>query len=255
MDKNPPAPPDIGQQLLRGVHDLIRVQQLALLGPERVIQFAFMDHWVQLHLPLAHADKIQRTILGRHSFFEANLLLDIRSHIGSQSVVVDAGANIGNHTVYFGLICGAERVHAFEPMRVAHATLTRNIALNNLGNVTAHHKAVGAEEGWAELVRYVQHNTGSTVLDLDRPGAYPVVPIDSLRLERCDFIKMDVEGAQIHAMRGAAETLARCRPLIWVELRAAAGEIEAGHAQMQAMGYRPLRQVAGSPTDFLFGPA
>ena len=93
------------------------------------------------------------------------------------------------------------------------------------------------------------------MLGLDRPGTYPVVPIDSLRLERCDLIKMDVEGVQVQAMQGSAETLARCKPLLWVELREKHGEFEAGNAKMQSLGYRVVRKVAGSANDYLFGPA
>jgi FkbM family methyltransferase len=256
MDNAPPPPPDTNQLIAKRLNDLLIQQKLAALGPERVLTFAHMDNWVKLHLPLAEVDVIQRRIFGQRNFFEPDQLADIRGLIGRDSVVVDAGANIGNHTVYFSLICGAREVHAFEPMRVAYSTLVRNIELNGLQNrVTAHNVAVGAQEGHAELLRYVEHNTGGTVLGLDRPGMYKVVPIDSLRLERCDFLKMDVEGGQIQALSGAAETLARCRPVIWVELRSKRSEFDEGNAKMQSMGYKLIRNVADSPDDFLFGPA
>jgi FkbM family methyltransferase len=255
MDKDQPQPPEIAQHLLSRLNELIRLQQLALLGPERVLEFAHLDNWVRMHLPLAGQDVIQKRILAQRSFFEPTQLADIRRHVAPGSVVIDAGANIGNHSLYFAMICRAKQVHAFEPMRVAFATLRKNIELNALQDtIVAHNVAVGAREGTADLLRYVEHNTGGTVLGLDRPGFYPVVPIDSLRLERCDFLKMDVEGGQIAALDGAAETLARCRPLVWVELRSKRSEFDAGNAKMQSMGYRLLRPVAESPDDFLFGP-
>ena len=244
------------QRTARLLAELVRLQQIAALGPDRILQFAYRDHWVRLHLPLAEVDVIQRRILARRTFFEEEQLADIRKVIPPEAVVVDAGANIGNHSVFFALIAGARQVHAFEPMRVAFSTLQRNIALNGLGErVTAHNVAVGAAAGSADLLRYVEHNTGGTVLGLDRPGLYPVAPIDSLGLERCDFLKIDVEGNQLAALAGAAQTIARCRPMIWVELRAKRQEFAEGEAKLRELGYRLLRPVADSPDDFLFTPA
>jgi FkbM family methyltransferase len=256
MDKEQPQPLEVAQHLLNRMNELIRLHHLALLGPDRVLEFAYMDNWVRMHLPLAGQDVIQKRILAQRTFFEANQLADIRTTIPAGSVVIDAGANIGNHSLFFAMVCRARQVHAFEPMRVAYSTLARNIELNGLQDtIIAHNVAVGAQAGTADLLRYVEHNTGGTVLGLDQPGFYPVVPIDSLGLERCAFLKMDVEGGQIQALQGAAETLARCKPLIWVELRSKRTEFEDGNAKMQSMGYKLLRQVANSPDDFLFGPA
>jgi FkbM family methyltransferase len=256
MDKEQLATPGIGESIIGRLNELIRLQQLALLGPDRVLEFAMLDRWVRLHLPLAGTDVIQRRILAQRNFFEAAQLAEIRPLIGPDSVVLDAGANIGNHTVFFALICGARQVHAFEPMRVAFSTLQRNVQLNDLTNVLAYNLALGASEGEAQLLRYVEHNTGGSVLGLDAPGGgYRVVPIDCLALERCDFIKIDVEGAQIQALDGAAETIARCRPMVWVELRSRRDEFAAGNAWFERHGYRLVRPIAASPDDFLFGPA
>jgi FkbM family methyltransferase len=254
MPNDLPAPPDSAKQLLDRVNELIRLQQLALLGPEKVLDFAHLDHMVRLHLPLAYNDVVQRRIVQGRTFYEAKQLAETRRHLPADPVVVDAGANIGNHTVYFALVCGARLVHAFEPMRVAFATLRRNIALNGLTNVVAHNKALGARDGSAEVLRHPETNTGATALSLDRPGAYPVTTIDSLGLDRCDLIKIDVEGSQLAVLDGATATLARCRPLVWVELRRDHGEYEGGEAKLRQLGYRVLRQLAESPNDHLFAP-
>lgn len=242
-------------QLLARVNELIRLEQISQLGPERIIDFAVQDRLVRLHLPLVHTDFIQKRILATRSFYELPQLMDVLAHLGPQSVVVDAGANIGNHSVFFGLICGVDRVHAFEPMRVAFANLVRNLDLNGLANVTAHNKAVGASDGHADLLRYTAQNTGGTMLDLDQPGRYPVTTIDALALDRLDLLKIDVEGAQHAVLDGAADTLARCRPLVWLELRPQKDEFESGKAHMERLGYRRLRPLGNARTDYLFEPA
>ena len=252
----PPAPaPTFEGDVIGRLNEMLRLQRIQMLGSERIIDFAAHDHVVRMHIPFCITDVIQKRILATRNFFEADQLADVRGMIGADSVVVDAGANIGNHTVFFSLICGAKHVHSFEPMRVAFSILSRNIEINGLADrVTGHNFALGADEGWAELVRYVEYNTGGTVLDLQKPGSYPVRTIDALRLEKLDFLKIDVEGGQIEVLSGSRETLARCKPVVWVELRSKRKEIEIGTKFLADLGYKMLRPIAGSENDFLFGP-
>lgn len=258
MDEERPAPAEADDTIATRINELIRLQKLALLGPDRVLQFTQADCWVRFHLPLVETDQAQRRIFAQRDFLGARQLAEIRPLIGPDSVVIDAGAHIGNSTVHFALIGGARRVHAFEPMRVAFSILQRNMELNGLSNVAAYNLALGAAEGEATVLRADPRHTGGATLRLDAPaggGGYRVVPIDSLQLDRCDLIKLDVEGAHIPVLEGAVATLARCRPLVWLALpqrRQAFGEAEAWFGRH---GYRLIRGIAGSAEDFLFGPA
>lgn len=62
--------------------------------------------------------------------------------------------------------------------------------------------------------------------------------IDSLGLDRLDFIKIDVEGAQLQVLEGAAETIARTRPVIQCELHPARNEYPETADHMAGLGYR-----------------
>jgi FkbM family methyltransferase len=209
-----------------------------------------------MYLPFAGSDVVQRQILRAGQFYEARQLADIRGLIAPGAVVVDAGANIGNHSLYFTLVCGAALVHAFEPMRVTAGILQRNIELNGLKDrVIVHNVALGRARGTAQLLRYPAHNIGAAAVDAGQPGRYPVETLDSFALDRVDFLKMDVEGSFVAALEGAAETLARCRPPVWIELRERHNEIEAGTAALAKLGYRYARRLAGSRNDHLFLPA
>nr|WP_245933001.1 FkbM family methyltransferase [Caballeronia novacaledonica] len=53
--------------------------------------------------------------------------------------------------------------------------------------------------------------------DPRKGAAVPMISIDSLALERVDFIKIDVEGMEMDVLKGAAETLKRCAPVLLVE--------------------------------------
>lgn len=65
---------------------------------------------------------------------------------------------------------------------------------------------------------------------------------------------MDVEGGFAGVIAGAARTLARFRPPVWMELRPRVGELEPGVAAMARIGYRLDRQIGRSPNDHLFLP-
>jgi hypothetical protein len=56
---------------------------------------------------------------------------------------------------------------------------------------------------------------------VDQAAAHPekveVIPLDELALPKLDFLKIDVEGMEIDVLRGAKETIARCKPLAWIE--------------------------------------
>lgn len=135
---------------------------------------------------------------------------------------LDVGANMGAHTVLFAQKVGPQgRVIAFEPQRVIHQLLCANVMMNSHMNVEARLAAVGAQRSELKVppVNYGQAgNYGSLALGGYQQGEIvPIETIDGLKLPQCHFIKVDVEGMESDVLRGAAETLARCRPLLYVE--------------------------------------
>jgi FkbM family methyltransferase len=137
-------------------------------------------------------------------------------------LVLDVGANVGTHTVFFARRVGAGgRVHAFEPQRIVFQTLCANVALNSLTNVHAHQAAVGRAAGTARLPPIDYHqaaNFGGVALDGVTEGeSVPVMSLDELDLPRCKLLKMDVEGMELAALEGARSLIERCRPMIYLE--------------------------------------
>lgn len=135
---------------------------------------------------------------------------------------LDVGANMGAHTVLFAQKVGPQgRVIAFEPQRVIHQLLCANIMMNGHVNVEARLAAAGSASSTLHVppVNYgAAGNYGSLALGGYKQGeTVPVETIDGLNLPQCHFIKVDVEGMEAEALRGAAATLKRCRPLLYVE--------------------------------------
>jgi FkbM family methyltransferase len=133
--------------------------------------------------------------------------------------VIEVGANIGAHTVWFSKAVGPSgRVIAVEPQRQLFHMLCGNLALNEVKNTSATFAALGAACGTVP-VPHIEYgkpgNFGGVSLGGDGE-AVPVLPLDTLNINP-DFMKIDVEGMEADVLRGARETIERCRPVLYVE--------------------------------------
>jgi FkbM family methyltransferase len=144
-------------------------------------------------------------------------------------VVVDAGANVGQHTLLASTAVGeGGAVHSFEPVPQIFENLSRHVAMNGLRNVHLNRIALWCEETELALGLPAGHdgNRGAySIRAAEREStavAAPAIRLDTYiaaqKLGRVDVIKMDVEGAEPFAIRGARETLRRFSPLIFIEV-------------------------------------
>ena len=141
------------------------------------------------------------------------------------SVAIEAGANIGLHTLPLAHFVGpGGRVIAFEPQRIIFQVLCANLALNGIANVLIRNEAVGDKRAsgdqWIHVppVDYSRNNNfGGIELGGDTGERVRVTSIDSLNLSQLDLLKADVEGMELSCLHGAADTIQRLRPLLYVE--------------------------------------
>ncbi len=236
--------------LARKMDELRAAMLMQAMGPERILEFVAFDTTIRMHLPYAATDAVQRFIMLNSTFYEAHQMGLARPFIAAGSVIVDAGANIGNHTLFFAKVCGAAEVHSFEPLKTIFSILERNVALNALTNVRCHNAALGAVRGRGALASFPTQNISASTFHLEGGGDYAVLRLDDVPLERLDLLKIDVEGTHVTLLEGARQTLARHRPLIWIEMRPAQDEFEPGDAMLRSLGYR--QELALSPVDFLY---
>jgi FkbM family methyltransferase len=158
-------------------------------------------------------------LYGEYSEGELDLL---RHWFGPGDVGVEVGANLGAHTVPLARIAGPQgAVLALEPQRLMFQTLCANLALNNLPNVVCFQEASGAQTGTLIvplLDPTIANNFGGLALGSFQKGQQVrVTPLDAYALPKCQLLKVDVEGMEEDVLRGAADTIARCQPTLYVE--------------------------------------
>jgi FkbM family methyltransferase len=142
--------------------------------------------------------------------------------VRSGDVVLDVGANIGTHTVFFSKqVSDPGVVYAFEPQRLTFQNLCANCTLNALSNVLTRQVAVGDDKKTIRIPVFNperEMNFGAIAMKEDEAGEpVEVIRIDDLSLRRCNLIKIDVEGMEPAVLKGAAETIQRLRPVLFVE--------------------------------------
>jgi FkbM family methyltransferase len=145
--------------------------------------------------------------------------------------VLDIGANQGYYTLLASQKVGsAGRVISFEPSPRERKALQIHKWLNVCKNIQVIGLAVGFTEGPTELLVVQGHETGCNslrppvVLGETKPVRVEVVRLDGWleanKIDRVDFIKLDVEGAELDALKGAVKLLqTKPRPLVLVEVQ------------------------------------
>ena len=143
---------------------------------------------------------------------------DIRS-------ILDLGSNIGFFCVWAVTKFPRASVLAFEPGTATLARLKHNVIQNNLEHVTVRNEAVARETGTATFLESrtsVISSLSGVLLPDQKDGVQQTVPTRSLAdcielfgRDHIDFCKMDVEGAEVEVLQGAAEaTLRRVREFV-----------------------------------------
>ncbi|WP_347108235.1 FkbM family methyltransferase [Paenarthrobacter sp. S56] len=193
-------------------------------------------------------DHIGATLAASNKFYEWQYLGTLAEYLEPGDLVIDVGANIGNHSLYFAGVCGAD-VIAFEPLPIAFEVLQRNVRANSLEpNIEVRQVAVGAAPAKAKLEKLDLANVGATSFSVDTEGDFEVSSLDAESINRqVALIKVDAEGMDLQVLRGAAELIARDRPILAVE---AATKVDQANLEQFAAeaGYSFVAEFNATPT-------
>jgi FkbM family methyltransferase len=166
--------------------------------------------------------------------YDAGMTGFIKAHAGEGMTCWDVGTERGWFSLLLGRLVGPQgRVDSFEAFPGTCEKLRYNLGLNGFSWVTLYPAAVSDREGSQffvppakvdQFAGFISDCSGLGYLTQEGgPGRIevPTITLDAhakqTRVERLDFIKMDIEGAEVAALRGARETIMRFRPVIAVE--------------------------------------
>lgn len=148
-------------------------------------------------------------------------------YITPDSIVIEGGCHIGTHTIKLGML--AKHVYAFEPMKSSYNLLEKNISINGLKNISIFKKGLANTYNTVYFDWIPEDNPGASGLS-NNPMGKPfwfkdnikkqkveLTTIDSLNLDRLDFIKLDIEGYEKLAISGAMQTIKKYKPVITLE--------------------------------------
>lgn len=170
------------------------------------------------------ADPIQHQhVLGR--FYEQEILnLILRNY--REGIFLDVGANVGNHIVYIAKMLPDRKIIGFEPHPEAFAILSANISMNHL-NEQVNIFNMGLSDRCDEMMLSTPlHGLGQSTLEskirgINLPKYFErcmTVVGDDIIKDHIGFIKIDVEGHEIHVLQGLQKTIKKCFPVIFVEV-------------------------------------
>jgi FkbM family methyltransferase len=185
----------------------------------------------------------------RGEFYEAEELNIISEFFPRGGVFVDVGANVANHTIYVCKFFHPKQVIIFEPNPEAISLLRTNISLNDLTHlVDCSHLGVGLSDAPGKAFPSVpKNNLGATrMIDSHDTNALCLVRGDDHLQNRCvDFIKIDVEGMEVRVLHGLAQTIARWRPTMFIEVdQENTGEFEDWIRRNDYVSVRRFRRYA-----------
>ena len=161
--------------------------------------------------------------------------------------VLDIGANHGLYAYHLSRLVGPfGKVHSFEPLPPNLVILNYTLKTHGLNNVIVHPHGCGEKPGHATFCIPLDH--GIPRLGCGRQGSEgnsfecEIIRLDDVIDSRVGFLKIDIEGAELFALRGAERILRESRPAILLE--ADSHTLDFGYAQqgvfdfLSHFGYR-----------------
>ncbi len=151
-------------------------------------------------------------------FYEYEKQEWISREVRPNRVFWDVGANVGFYSLLASKLVGSGRVFAFEPAPRNLSYLNQHLALNHATNVEVLPTAVADRNGTSSFETEETGFMGH--LSVEGSITVPTTTLDSLVKEGKvlppDYVKMDIEGAELLALRGASDTFQRFRPVLFL---------------------------------------
>lgn len=190
------------------------------------VSFVLGDERIRLYAPENEARVAPIEVMNfNHYELAETRVMDLLA--ANARSILDVGANIGLHSIRFAKRFPAASVYAFEPLPTSHAFLQRNVAANAVGDrVSCFNYGLSETCGTVDFFISPAAGTNASLLNVAGVQDARRVACLTLTLDQWsanqgvgpDFIKCDVEGAELLVFRGARATLVKAQPMVFAEL-------------------------------------
>jgi FkbM family methyltransferase len=194
---------------------------------ESKMQVVLVDKDIAMNVDISKAMGAAFYWMGFHELNESRFL---NRFLKPEMVLVDIGANQGEFSLFAAKRLPQGRVYAFEPMNVFFDQLTENISLNRYSNIQTFHFGLSDQQGQVPI--YLgktgagEHEGLGTIFQSQQRNRF-IQNIElrifddeaeHAKIEKIDFLKIDVEGAELMVLNGARKTLGKTRPVVMIEM-------------------------------------
>ncbi|EMC3767552.1 FkbM family methyltransferase [Campylobacter coli] len=170
----------------------------------------------KIYLPGKDIDYIQKKIYNELIPYEYEMLQDILGKAKNNTIIVDIGSNIGNHSLY--LAAHGFDVYAFEANQELCNILKISIELNGFKKLKLHEFGLSDKKEMAILDNLNPENLGAQSLKIKDFGNIVLYPLDDIKFEKdVSVLKIDVEGMETKVLNGAINTIKKYRPILYIE--------------------------------------
>lgn len=158
------------------------------------------------------------------NIYQKDIIDEFYKYVKPNSTVIDFGSNIGQMAIALSKIVGEKgKVICVEPDPFLFYVLNKNIIKNkafncNLYSVCAWDISdINLPYPDPDLVRFGSLGSYGIIPEIETNRMLPALVFDELNLEDVSFIKMDIQGSELHALRGLEKTIKKCKPVILME--------------------------------------
>ncbi|QKN17642.1 FkbM family methyltransferase (plasmid) [Sinorhizobium meliloti WSM1022] len=218
-----------------------------MMTEKQILKVNFDDKLFQIAINNPE-DHIAKIIRKSGSFYESEILRSLLCFDFKDSWAIDVGANIGNHSIFFSGVLGL-RTLAIEPSPEASMLLEENIELNDLvEKIVPRAVAAWSHRTAGSIVEPDDANLGRAFFEEDPSGPVEADTIDSLAAGKAvALLKIDVEGAELPALRGALNTIREDQPLLIIECQSFRSLFDV-KSEIGGLGYFAIGRFNATPT-------
>jgi FkbM family methyltransferase len=192
---------------------------------DKTVTMTTRDNGVRMICPIGDHRVAPVEILNFSDYEAEDSAMIYKLMFGSK-VMVDIGANIGWYTVNLAKTFPRCEVHAFEPIPKTYDYLQQNVKINELHNVKLNSFGLSNARKELEFYFYPEGSGNASSVNLSESKDAELITCNVERLDdyvqlndlKVDFIKLDVEGAELFAIEGATKTITQDRPMVFTEM-------------------------------------